>query len=63
MSSDNEMTDEIDAEVEGDSVKDASLNAKPAYEATAKEASFFFSVLKNCKSKPDVSFTFIISTA
>ncbi|EPE36237.1 hypothetical protein GLAREA_05575 [Glarea lozoyensis ATCC 20868] len=44
MSSDNE----------DHSVKDTSSVAKPPYEATPKDASFFFSVLKNCKSKPDV---------
>jgi hypothetical protein len=52
--SDNEMDDEIDVGVEDNSMKDISAAAKKPYEATPKEASFFFSVLKNCRSKPDV---------
>ena len=44
----------VDAGVDDNSVK-AAVNSTKPYEPTAKDAAFFFSILKNCKTKPDVS--------
>jgi hypothetical protein len=52
--SDNEMTYEVDIGEEDNVLKSTRAVTKKPYEATPKDASFFFSVLKNCRSKPDV---------